>query len=97
MAAQAIANLAAATFFAFALRFSFVSKVPSALRIGAGCGISILVSVLGMRGVGVLTSGSFVLQPVTWQIVSVVDLQQQQQVIPAPERLMSDVDSCPFG
>ena len=74
MAAQAIANLAAASFFALALNFSFVSNIPTALRIGAGCGISILVSVLGMRGVGLLVVDSFALQPLTWQIVSVVDL-----------------------
>lgn len=75
LAAQAIANLAAATFFAFALKYSFVSKIPTALRIGAGCGISILVSVIGMRGMGLLVSDAFILQPVTWQIVSAVDLR----------------------
>eukprot|EP00752_Nemacystus_decipiens_P012202 g10818.t1 len=69
LAAQAIANLAATIVFALALKLSFVSNIPTALRLGAGCGISMLVSVLGMRGVGLLSSGSFALQPVTWQIV----------------------------
>lgn len=74
MAAQVIANLAATMFFALALKLSFVSTIPTALRLGAGCGISMLVSVLGMRRVGLLLRDSFELQPVTWQSVSAVNL-----------------------
>ncbi|CAM9159900.1 unnamed protein product, partial [Ectocarpus sp. 12 AP-2014] len=69
LAAQAVANLAAAAFFTIVLKISFVSYIPTALRLGAGCGISMLVSVLGMRNVGLLVANSFTLQPVTWQIV----------------------------
>lgn len=70
LAAQAVANLAAAAFFTIVLKISFVSYIPTALRLGAGCGISMLVSVLGMRNVGLLIANSFTLQPVTWQTVS---------------------------
>ncbi|CBJ33435.1 putative transporter [Ectocarpus siliculosus] len=48
---------------------SFVSLIPTALRLGAGCGISVLVSVLGMRNIGVLVNNSFSLQAFTWQII----------------------------
>lgn len=70
LADQLVANLAAALFFALALKLSFVSFVPTALRLGAGCGISMLVSVLGFRSLGLLESDSFTLQPFTWQSVS---------------------------
>ncbi len=70
LADQFIANLAAAAFFALALKLSFVNMIPTALRLGAGCGISILVSVLGLRGLGLLVSDSFTLLPFTWQNVS---------------------------
>ncbi|CAM9440375.1 unnamed protein product [Ectocarpus fasciculatus] len=69
LAAQALANFGSAMFFALALKLSFVSLIPTALRLGAGCGISVLVSVLGMRNVGVLVSNSFTLQAITWQII----------------------------
>ncbi|CAM9405360.1 unnamed protein product [Ectocarpus sp. 4 AP-2014] len=69
LAAQAVANLAAAAFFTTVLKISFVSYIPTALRLGAGCGISMLVGVLGMRNVGLLVANSFTLQPVTWQMV----------------------------
>ncbi len=69
LAAQTVANVAAAMFFFFALKPSFLSSVPTALRLGAGCGISMLVSVLGMRGVGLLSADSFELGPLTWQSV----------------------------
>lgn len=75
LAAQAIANLASTIFCALAMKLSFVSYVPTALRLGAGCGISMLVSVLGMRSVGLLTSESSTLQPITWQSVSLVHLR----------------------
>lgn len=71
LAAQAIANLAAATFLSFSLHLSFVSYIPTVLRLGAGCGIAMLVSVLGLRSMGLLVSDSFTLQPFTWQSVSV--------------------------
>lgn len=71
LAYQLISNLAAAAFFALALELSFVTYIPTALRLGAGCGISMLVSVLGLRiGLGLLVSDSFSLQPFTWQNVS---------------------------
>lgn len=70
LADQFIANLAVALFFALALKLSFVSYIPTALRLGAGCGISMLVSVLGLRSLGLLVSDSFTLQPFTWQNVS---------------------------
>lgn len=70
LAAQAIASVAAALFLALTLRFSFISRIPTALRLGAGCGISVLVGVLGMRGVGLLLADSFTLQPFTWESVS---------------------------
>ena len=70
LADQFVSNLAAAAFFALALKLSFVSFVPTALRLGAGCGISILVSVLGLRSLGLLVADSFTLQPFTWQSVS---------------------------
>lgn len=70
LADQLIANLAAALFFALALKLSFVSFIPTALRLGAGCGISMLVSVLGLRSLGLLVANSFTLQPFTWQNVS---------------------------
>ncbi|CAN0471273.1 unnamed protein product, partial [Ectocarpus sp. 12 AP-2014] len=69
LAAQALANFGSAMFFALALKLSFVSLIPTALRLGAGCGISVLVSVLGMRNVGVLVNNSFTLQAFTWQII----------------------------
>eukprot|EP00752_Nemacystus_decipiens_P005826 g5266.t1 len=67
LADQLVANLAAALFFALALKLSFVAFIPTALRLGAGCGISMLVSVLGLRSLGLLVSNSFTLQPFTWQ------------------------------
>ncbi|CAN0022943.1 unnamed protein product [Ectocarpus sp. 6 AP-2014] len=69
LAAQALANFGSAMFFALALKLSFVSLIPTALRLGAGCGISVLVSVLGMRNIGVLVNNSFSLQAFTWQII----------------------------
>jgi len=71
LATQAIANFAAAVFFFLALKLSFVSRTPTALRLGVGCGISMLIGVLGMRGVGLLTADSFSLQPFTWQSVRI--------------------------
>ena len=71
LADQMIANLVVALFFALALKLSFVSFIPTALRLGAGCGISMLVSVLGLRSLGLLVSDSFTLQPFTWQNVRV--------------------------
>lgn len=70
LASQAIANLAVALFLSFSLHLSFVSYSPTALRLGAGCGISMLVSVLGMRSLGLLVADSFTLQPFTWESVS---------------------------
>lgn len=70
LADQFVANLATAVFFALALKLSFVSFIPTSLRLGAGCGISMLVSVLGMRSLGLLITDSFTLQPFTWQNVS---------------------------
>lgn len=78
LAAQAIANVAATVFFALALRLSFVSSIPTALRLGAGCGMSMLVSVLGLRDLGLLASDSFVLQPFTWQSVSDVGFSRSR-------------------
>lgn len=70
LAAQAVANAAATAVFAAVVHIHLVSYVPTALRVGAGCGISILVSVLGMRSMGLLLADSFTLQPFTWEIVS---------------------------
>lgn len=74
LAAQVIANLASAVLCALMPKISFVSHIPTALRIGAGCGISMLISVLGMRSLGLLASDSFILQPFTWQSVSIAGL-----------------------
>lgn len=70
LASQAIANLAAALFLYFAAHLSFVSFTPRALRLGAGCGIAMLVSVIGLRSLDLLVASSFTLQPLTWQNVS---------------------------
>ena len=70
LAAQAVANAAAAVAFAFVVRVRMASYIPTSLRLGAGCGISMLVGVLGMRSMGLLKSNSFTLEAFTWQIVS---------------------------
>lgn len=70
LASQIIANLLAAAFFALSLKLSFVTFVPTALRLGAGYGTSMMVSVLGLRSLGLLVSNSFTLQLFTWQSVS---------------------------
>ncbi|CAM9779260.1 unnamed protein product, partial [Pylaiella littoralis] len=70
LAAQAIANLLAAAFFARGLKVSLATLIPTALRLGAGCGISMMVSVLGLRSLGLLAaSDPFTLQPFTWQSI----------------------------
>lgn len=71
LAAQALANAAATVVFACAVRIKLVSYIPTALRIGAGCGVAILVGVLGMRSVGLLVADTFVLPPFTWETVSI--------------------------
>lgn len=75
LAAQAVANLAAALAFSLALKTSFVSYIPTALRLGAGCGVSMLVGVLGMRGIGLLEADSFTVQAPTWKTVSKIYVQ----------------------
>jgi len=72
LAAQALANAAAASVFACAVKLNLVSYIPTPLRIGAGCGVAILVGVLGMRSVGLLVEDAFVLPPFTWETVSIV-------------------------
>lgn len=69
LAAQAVANAAAALVFWFALKLKLVSYIPTALRIGAGYGVAILVGVLGMRSLGLLVADSFVLSTFTWESV----------------------------
>ena len=69
LAAQAVANTAAALVFWFALKLKLVSYIPTALRIGAGYGVAILVGVLGMRSLGLLVANSFVLSTFTWESV----------------------------
>ncbi|CAM9641402.1 unnamed protein product [Choristocarpus tenellus] len=51
-----------------AIRLSVVSHIPTALRVGVGCGISVLVSVLGGRSVGLLTGDGFAPPEFTWQL-----------------------------
>lgn len=70
LAAQAIANAAATALFALAGNLKLGSNIPTALRVGAGCGIAMLVGILGMQGVGLLAANTFALQPFTWQSVS---------------------------
>lgn len=70
MAAQAVSNAVASVVFALALHIRLVSHIPTALRAGVGCGISILVSVLGMRSMGLLVANEFAFQPLSWQTVS---------------------------
>ena len=72
LAAQALANAAAALVFWFALKLKLVSYIPTALRIGAGYGVAMLVGVLGMRNLGLHVSDSFVLSTFTWESVSYV-------------------------
>ena len=72
LAAQALANAAAALVFWFALKLKLVSFIPTALRIGAGYGVAMLVGVLGMRSLGLLVPDSFVLSTFTWETVSQV-------------------------
>ena len=72
LAAQALANAAAAVVFWFALKLKLVSYIPTALRIGAGYGVAMLVGVLGMRSLGLLVPDSFVLSTFTWETVSQV-------------------------
>ncbi|CAN0295039.1 unnamed protein product [Pylaiella littoralis] len=71
LAAQVIANLLAAAFLAQGLKLGFATFIPTSLRLGAGCGISMLVSVLGLRSLGLLAASEpFTLQPFTWRSVS---------------------------
>lgn len=72
LAAQALANAAAVLVFWFALKLKLVSYIPTALRIGAGYGVAVLVGVLGMRNLGLLVADSFVLSTITWESVSKV-------------------------
>lgn len=72
LAAQALANAAATVVFACAVKLDLVSYIPTALRIGAGCGVAMLVGVLGMRSVGLLVAEAFILPPFTWETVSPV-------------------------
>ncbi|CAM9606327.1 unnamed protein product, partial [Choristocarpus tenellus] len=68
LAAQFVSNFCAAVVMGSALRLSLVSYIPTALRVGAGCGISILVSALGGRSMGLLTANDFALPKFTWEL-----------------------------
>ena len=71
LAAQALANAAATLVLACAVKLNLVSYIPTALRVGAGCGVAMLVGVLGMRSVGLLVADAFILPPFTWEAVSI--------------------------
>ncbi|CAM9293468.1 unnamed protein product [Discosporangium mesarthrocarpum] len=67
LAAQFISNIIAAMVIGSMVHLVVVSNIPSALRVGVGCGISTLVSVLGLRSMGILERDSFELLDLDWK------------------------------
>ncbi|CAM9290189.1 unnamed protein product [Choristocarpus tenellus] len=51
-----------------ALRLCLMPRIPTSLRVGASCGISILFSVLGGRSMGLLVADGSGLPKLTWQL-----------------------------
>ncbi|CAM9224417.1 unnamed protein product [Chrysoparadoxa australica] len=68
LAGQFLANLGAAILLWFASKRG-LQLMPSQIRGGFGCGLSILVSVLGFRSIGLFSANAFVINPFTWKSI----------------------------